>query len=104
MKEKVFREILADISKIPIFKSVPAQDIQAIIVRLKPRLFHEGEIVLKEDTAESMFIVRYGKLAIDSPDHRDIEVKGAIVGEMALLKHTKRPSSVKALEETELLV
>ena len=106
MKEKIFREILADISKIPIFKSVPPQDIQAIIVRLKPRLFHEGEIVFKRgDTAESMFIVRYGKLAIDSPDHRDIEVtKGAIVGEMALLKHTKRPSSVKAIEETELLV
>ena len=105
-RKKFFREILADISKIPIFKSVPPQDIQAIIVRLKPRLFHEGEMVFKRgDTAESMFIVRYGKLAIDSPDHRDIEVtKGAIVGEMALLKHTKRPSSVKAIEETELLV
>ena len=105
-RKKFFKEILADISKIPIFKSVPPQDIQAIIVRLKPRLFHEGEIVFKRgDTAESMFIVRYGKLSIDSPDHRDIEVgKGAIVGEMALLKHTKRPSSVKAVEETELLV
>ena len=42
------------------------------------------------DTAESMFIVRYGKLSIESPDHRDIELgKGEIVGEMALLKHTK---------------
>ena len=46
-RKKFFREILADISKIPIFKSVPPQDIQAIIVRLKPRLFHEGEIVFK---------------------------------------------------------
>ena len=53
-RKKFFREILADISKIPIFKSVPPQDIQAIIVRLKPRLFHEGERwYLKEEIPQS---------------------------------------------------
>ena len=52
-----------------------------------------------------MFIVHYGKLAVESPDHRDIELeKGSIVGEMALLNNTKRPSNVRALEKTELLV
>ena len=44
-----------------------------------------------------MFIVHYGKLAVDSPDHRDIELeRGSIVGEMALLNNTKRPSDVRA--------
>ena len=57
------------------------------------------------DTAQAMFIIHYGKLAVDSPDHRDIELgKGSIVGEMALLNNTKRPSNVRALEKTELLV
>ena len=105
-KEKFFRETLEDICNIPMFASVSPEDIQAILVRLKPRLYNEGDKVFSRgDTAQAMFIVHYGKLAVDSPDHRDIELsKGSIVGEMALLNNTRRPSDVRALEETELLV
>ena len=27
------------------------------------------------DTAQAIFMVHYGKLAVDGPDHRDIELK-----------------------------
>ena len=105
-KKKFFRETLDDISNIPMFSSVSPEDIQAILVRLKPRLYHKDEKVFSRgDTAQAMYIIHYGKLAVDSPDHRDIELsKGSIVGEMALLNSTKRPSDVRAVEETELLV
>ena len=105
-KEKFFRETLEDICNIPMFASVSPEDIEAILVRLKPRLYNDGDKVFSRgDTAQAMFIVHYGKLAVDSPDHRDIELeKGSIVGEMALLNNTKRPSDVRALEKTELLV
>ena len=105
-KKKFFRETLEDIKNIPMFASVNPEDIQAILVRLKPRLYHDGDKVFSRgDTAQAMFIIHYGKLAVDSPDHRDIELgKGSIVGEMALLNNTKRPSDVRAIDETELLV
>ena len=105
-KKKFFRETLEDICNIPMFASVSPEDIQAILVRLKPRLYHSGDKVFSRgDTAQAMFIIHYGKLAVDSPDHRDIELsKGSIVGEMALLNNTRRPSDVRAVEETELLV
>ena len=105
-KKKFFRQTLEDISNIPMFASVSPEDIQAILIRLKPRLYHKGEKVFSRgDTAQAMFIIHYGKLAVDSPDHRDIELtKGSIVGEMALLNNTKRPSDVRSVDETELLV
>ena len=105
-RKKFFRETLEDICNIPMFASVSPEDIQAILVRLKPRLYHSGDKVFSRgDTAQAMFIIHYGKLAVDSPDHRDIELsKGSIVGEMALLNNTRRPSDVRAVEETELLV
>ena len=57
------------------FASVNPEDIEAILVRLKPRLYNEDKVFSRGDTAQAMFIVHYGKLAVDSPDHRDIELE-----------------------------
>ena len=58
------------------FASVSPEDIEAILVRLKPRLYNDGDKVFSRgDTAQAMFIVHYGKLTVESPDHRDIELE-----------------------------
>ena len=49
-KGKVFRETLEDICNIPMFASVSPEDIEAILVRLKPRLYNEGDKVFPEVT------------------------------------------------------
>ena len=63
IEKKFFRETLEDIKNIPMFASVNPEDIQAILVRLKPRLYHDGDKVFRGDTAQAMFIVHYGKIS-----------------------------------------
>jgi hypothetical protein len=64
-------------------------------------LFREG------DPADGVYVVRVGHLEVlhDGPEPESINTltRGAVLGELALLSHSVRSASVRALRDTELL-
>ncbi|HSZ14142.1 MAG TPA: DHA2 family efflux MFS transporter permease subunit [Solirubrobacteraceae bacterium] len=75
-------------------------------VSLAPQqwLFRQG------DAADALYIVRIGHLEVvkeDQPDSPPVTIntltRGAVLGELALLSHSARSASVRALRDSELL-
>lgn len=104
--------LLAELRASVLFRDFADGDLAAIAPLLGARSLPPGGILVREgDPAREIFIVRRGRVEVTKraagaeTDHRlTTLVAGDTVGEMALVSRTPRSASIRALEQTTVLV
>ncbi|KNC47922.1 cyclic nucleotide-binding protein [Thecamonas trahens ATCC 50062] len=85
---------------VPFFATCQPGFIRALVPRLVPELFTDGDIIVREgDVGRSMYFVQRGTVAIELPDGSRCAQKGQgeFFGEIALLLPLRRTATVVAL-------
>lgn len=102
-----YSELLA---RIPLFETLPREELEHLSALLRPRRYGRGEIVFHQgDVGTSLLLVRKGQVAIrlSSPEGKEVTLalldRGDFFGELALLDGETRSTDAVAREETDLL-
>lgn len=102
------REVLA---RMRLFQGMSEEELQHVEKLVFVNRFNSGESVCSEgDTSDFMCFVVRGKLAISKqgPEGHEVVIAhlraGDSLGEMALVDHGPRSASVKAVEDSTLIV
>lgn len=92
---------------VPVFESLPPDARGALARAATPRLFGQGEVVVREGEAgSSMFVVRAGRVVVTvGPDRREVATidAGGYFGEMSMLTGDPRSATVTARGDCEVL-
>ncbi|MFQ5473543.1 MAG: cyclic nucleotide-binding domain-containing protein [Dehalococcoidia bacterium] len=95
----------------PIFAELSKRDLGRVAKIMVPRSAAAGEEIIKEnDQAAGFFIISSGKVDVirgdgtDKAEHLNTLGPGDFFGEMALFEGFPRVATVKAKEDSELLV
>lgn len=96
--------------RMEVFSSAPAEVIKLFAYFAKHRIYQPGETILRQgNKADSCFFIIRGKVTV-SATHKEQDIilqqlgSGAFFGELALLARFEWFFSVKAIEETELVI
>jgi CRP/FNR family cyclic AMP-dependent transcriptional regulator len=99
-----------EISECDIFSALNNSDHERLTSLLRPRSFHENEIIfLKGDPGFGLYLIRSGKVKICTIDRRGVELiftflsRGDMLGEMAILDGKPRSATAIAVEDTDTL-
>lgn len=102
-------ETIALLRRVPVFSTLPEDDIERVAEVSVPRRFEAGEIVFREgDDSDTCYIVRSGRARAmrAHSDGRSITLAnfgpGDIFGELAIFDNERRSATVDTLEETEV--
>ena len=101
-------ELAPTTPEIPLFSSLDAIALQALIEKTTSRIFTEGQSIIKEGSdGDSLFVIVEGEVVVKTESPTVVELnrlhEGAFFGEIALLTHSKRMCTVEAASETTLL-
>ena len=91
---------------IDFFKELNEEVINSLIEIASNKLYGKDEYIFyQDDEGESFFVIKQGKVVVII-DNREIATlgNGDFFGEMSLLSGKPRTASIKALEDTELLI
>ena len=101
LKESVSWDIVANV---PFFAMLSEEEIFEIANKLRLRLFHKGDIVIKEgEIGDAMYFILSGSVRVLRDNVRVVLKKGDFFGEIALIKNIPRTATVVANEKCELL-
>jgi signal transduction histidine kinase len=95
--------------RLQLFAGLPEADLDWLAEQAEPFSLEAGEVLIQEgEPGEAAFIVLEGELEIKKKsDVKDIFIAlrepGEVIGEMALLDHSPRNATVKALKSSRLL-
>lgn len=93
------------IARVPLFEALTASEIGEITRCLQARTVPAGAVIVRQgDPADSMFLIAAGEVAVDLPTGPVYLRDGQFFGEMALLRETERTRTVRAEQNTKLLV
>ena len=95
--------------KTPMFEYVPTQQLQSMVSRLKTRKLLPNEILIRQgDKGNEAYIIEKGNLVVrlDERPNKVLStlIPGDLVGEIALIKNTKRTTNVIAQTEASVFV
>jgi NTE family protein len=98
----------AFLRNVPVLAGLPDELLERLAGQVRETAVRAGDWIVREgETAESMFIVRSGRVDVldEGPPEFLIRVlrRGDIVGELALLREGTRSASVRARRDGELL-
>ncbi|MGC9525818.1 MAG: ion transporter [Limnospira sp.] len=101
----LYRELL---EKVPLFQNADPCCIEALVVRLKPRILPPNDYIIREEQlGHEMYFIRRGEVQAFSEKtgkvYRTMS-DGAFFGEISLLYSSRRTASVKTLTYCELFV
>src|SRR5262245_33032562 len=95
----------ATLQALPLFQAIDAHALEAIMPELKSVVFAPGSAIFREgDPPGEVYVIRTGRVLVTSRVegqplvHAEIG-PGGIVGEMAVLEHRPRSTTVEAAEE-----
>jgi CRP/FNR family transcriptional regulator len=99
------------LSKSPVFQSLSEEERRELAKRARVKHVARGEeIYFKGDDARELYTVADGKVRVSAPSHdgRELVVEelgeGAVFGETGVFARQPRSATVRAAEETDLLV
>lgn len=98
-------EDMALLEKIALFRSMDRDALRLLAFSSETRRLRAGDTLFrKDDTSEYGFVIRSGAITlIDDDVATAIVGPGTLIGEMALLSETRRPTTAIAREPTVLL-
>jgi CRP-like cAMP-binding protein len=99
------------LKKVPLFASLPDQELAAFAELVRERSYPRGSVILfEDDQGDSLYLLAAGqvKVVLIGEDGREIILsvlrEGSFFGEMALLDDQPRSAHVIAMEDASLLV
>ncbi|MGB8398073.1 cyclic nucleotide-gated ion channel [Bradyrhizobium sp.] len=93
------------LARVPLFSRLGAVEIADIMELLRAQTIEAGEVLVRRgEAASSMYFITAGEVEINLPNQRVRLSDGTFVGEIALLRRTKRSGTVTATRKTRLLV
>jgi len=99
------------LKKVPLFASLPEQELAAFAELVRERSYPRGSVILfEDDQGDSLFLLADGqvKVVLIGEDGREVILsvlrEGSFFGEMALLDDQPRSAHVIAMEDSSLLV
>jgi len=99
------------LKKVPLFASLPDQELAAFAELVRERSYPRGSVILfEDDQGDSLFLLADGqvKVVLIGEDGREVILsvlrEGSFFGEMALLDDQPRSAHVIAMEDASLLV
>ena len=103
IQKKNFLVSFEAIASVPLFQELPIGAVGKINEKLQAVLVSEHETIFsKEEEADSMFIIEYGKVKVEI-DNPVYLVAGDYFGEMGLLGNAPRNATITAADDTKLL-
>jgi CRP-like cAMP-binding protein len=104
-KIKQFRELFKKLSQVPLFQSLPANEIKSILPILSAGSFKSGATLCKQgDPGDSLFIIEKGIVnVIDDRQGKIIASlhKGDVMGEIAMITGEARTASLTAITDVD---
>jgi CRP-like cAMP-binding protein len=98
------------LSKVPVFSTLGAEDLEHLSSHLQPRRYAKGEVIFHQgDVGTSFYIVRKGEVTIrlSSAEGKEMTLallrRGDAFGELSLLDGEPRSTDAVAREEASLL-
>jgi len=93
------------LKKVPMFKSLPARDLEAVARSLKERVYEPGAVIVKQgDPGVGFFLIVDGRVEVSQDGHHTRDMgPGEFFGELALLEERVRTATVTAKERTRCL-
>jgi CRP-like cAMP-binding protein len=101
------RRVIAGLGKVPLFASLPPEEIRGLIEQVERLSFPAGTRILTEgEEGRELFVVEEGRLLVEHGGNIIARLgKDQVVGEMALLRGESRSATVTAeLDSTLLMV
>lgn len=93
------------VARVPLFQGLNADVIGDLARLLQARTVVPGEVIVRRgDTAQSMYFIASGLVAVNTPGVEARLSAGDFFGENALLGQVKRMATVRAIERSSLLV
>lgn len=108
VKRRKVEEALDELSKVDIFRSLPPEEVQAVVPHMTLRTLPAGEIVFDQgDPGDALYIIDSGRVAVMRTQQGRTTTlahlgKGETFGEMALLTERTRTASVITVEPVSL--
>jgi CRP-like cAMP-binding protein len=92
---------------VPLFRLVGRAPLRVIAMGAEPRIVQEDHVLFDDpDIVDSGYVVKHGRFGLRGARETDpafIAGPGALLGELALISDTVRPSPVTALELSTVL-
>ncbi|MDT9298246.1 MAG: cyclic nucleotide-binding domain-containing protein, partial [Arthrospira platensis PCC 7345] len=109
LKTKIYLYLYQELlEKVPLFKDADPACIEALVVKLKPRILPPNDYIIREEQlGHEMYFIQRGEVQAFSEKTGKvyrIMSAGSFFGEIALLYSTRRTASVKTLSYCELFV
>ena len=91
--------------KVPIFKGLPAKELEFIARSVKERVYEPAAVIVKQgDPGVGFFMIMEGRVDVGHDGHKIREMgPGEFFGEMALMEERIRTATVTAKERTRCL-
>jgi len=91
--------------KVPIFKGLPAREIEFISRSVKERIYEPGAVIVKQgEPGIGFFMIVDGRVDVSHDSHKIREMgPGEFFGEMALMEERVRTATITAKERTRCL-
>jgi CRP-like cAMP-binding protein len=93
----------------PVFADLTAEEVQAVVGRLRPQRFRAGEVIVRQgDPGDSFYLIARGRVVVvvegaEGPQEAAELVDGDYFGEIALLRETPRTATCQARTDVETL-
>ncbi len=93
------------VARVPLFGGLDAAAVSQIITLLRSRTFEAGDVIVRRGTpGDSMFFLVSGDVVVETETGEVTLKEGDFFGEMALLEHRPRSSTVMAATRVRALV
>lgn len=94
------------VARVPIFANLSAGEIAEIIQLLDSRTAQSGEVIIRRgDKADAIYFIVAGEVEVELVGNENVRLSdGDFFGEIAVLSGETRQATVRAVDETQLLI